>query len=90
MDITNLPEECICRILSYTSPKEVCRSSLVHSAFRAAADSDSLWEQFLPLDCKEIISQSSSPCLNSLSKKRLFFQLCDHPVLAADNEMLIL
>ncbi|KAI4346202.1 hypothetical protein L6164_013274 [Bauhinia variegata] len=87
MNITNLPEECISQIISYTSPKDACRCSLVNSALRAVADSDDVWESFLPSDYKEIISQSSSPHLISLYKKSLFFHLCDQPVLLADNIM---
>ncbi|KAI4346201.1 hypothetical protein L6164_013273 [Bauhinia variegata] len=86
MNITDLPEECIFQIVSYTSsPKDACRYSLVHPALRAVADSDEVWKRFFPSDYKEIISQSSSPHLIALSKKSLFFHLCDHPVLLADN-----
>ncbi|KAI4346199.1 hypothetical protein L6164_013271 [Bauhinia variegata] len=37
-------EECISKIISFTSPKDACRSFLVQSVFRAAADSDAVWE----------------------------------------------
>ncbi|KAI4346200.1 hypothetical protein L6164_013272 [Bauhinia variegata] len=88
MDIINkIPEECISKIISFTSPRDVCRSSLVHSVFRAAADSDAVWEKILPSDCRDIISQSSSPHLYSLPKKTLFFHLCDHPVLMANDNI---
>ncbi|KAI4346198.1 hypothetical protein L6164_013270 [Bauhinia variegata] len=85
--IADFPEECISKILSFTSPKDACRSTVVHSVFKAAADSDAVWETFLPSDYEEIISQSSSPHLNSLSKKSIYFHLCDHPILTADNSM---
>lgn len=85
MDIDRLPVECISCILAFTSPKDACRSAAVSLAFRSAADSDALWTNFLPSDYRQIISQASSPSstsvLNSLSKKALYFHLCDHLLL---------
>ncbi|KAG6582460.1 putative F-box protein PP2-B12, partial [Cucurbita argyrosperma subsp. sororia] len=85
MAINQLPVECISSILAFTSPKDACRSAAVSPAFRSAADSEALWTTFLPSDYRQIISQASSPSttsfLNSLSKKALYFHLCDHPLL---------
>ncbi|KAG6582458.1 putative F-box protein PP2-B8, partial [Cucurbita argyrosperma subsp. sororia] len=81
MDINQLPVECIAIILAFTSPKDACRSAAVSSTFRSAADSEALWTTFLPSDYQQIISQDSSAAttsfLNSLSKKALYFHLCD-------------
>ncbi|KAJ7979666.1 F-box protein [Quillaja saponaria] len=85
-----LPEDCISQIISYTSPQDACRAALVSSFLREAADSDAVWEKFLPSDVKDIISQSSSPpsaYLNSLSKKRLYHHLCDHPIILGNGTL---
>lgn len=88
MDFTKvLPEECLCLILSLTSPQDACRSALVSPAFRSAADSDDVWERFLPCDYQEIISGSSSPSLLSIGKKDLYFHLSFHPILIANGTM---
>ncbi|KAG5531268.1 hypothetical protein RHGRI_026023 [Rhododendron griersonianum] len=75
-----LPEGCISLILSMTSPRDACRSSAISSGFDAAANSDSVWEKFLPSDYRQIISRSVSPVVFS-TKKQLYFSLCDSPLL---------
>ncbi|KAJ4955528.1 hypothetical protein NE237_012311 [Protea cynaroides] len=81
-DIYVLPEGCIADILSLTSPRDACRSSVVSSIFRSAVDSDSVWERFLPSDIRLILSSSVSPSLpNFSSKKEQFLHLCDNPLL---------
>ncbi|KAF8369754.1 hypothetical protein HHK36_032224 [Tetracentron sinense] len=83
-----LPEECISNIISSTliSPGDACRSSLVSSIFKSVADSDLVWEKFLPSDLKEIISKSVSPVVSS-SNKDLFLCLCNHPILIDEGKM---
>ncbi|XP_043722222.1 F-box protein PP2-B10-like isoform X4 [Telopea speciosissima] len=85
-DLQSLPEGCISNILSLTSPPDACRSSVVSSGFRSAANSDSVWEKFLPSDIHQILSSSVSPSSlsNFSSKKELFLHLCDNP-LPLDN-----
>ncbi|XP_010241135.1 PREDICTED: putative F-box protein PP2-B12 isoform X1 [Nelumbo nucifera] len=80
VDFYALPEGCISDIISLTSPRDACRSSAVSLVFRSVAESDVVWERFLPSDYKEILSRSDSPLLFS-SKKHLFFHLCHHPIL---------
>ncbi|CAI9778241.1 unnamed protein product [Fraxinus pennsylvanica] len=75
-----LPEACISYIFSFTSPKEACIASTVSMGFKSAAESDFLWEQFLPSDYQDIIARSVSPLVYS-SKKELYFHLCDSPIL---------
>ncbi|KAI9196416.1 hypothetical protein LWI28_023751 [Acer negundo] len=84
-----LPEECISRIISFTSPRDACRSSVVSPAFKSAADSDAVWEIFLPSDYQQIISGSSSTTttLVSLSKKDLYFYLCDNHLLVNNGTL---
>ncbi|KAG7945039.1 hypothetical protein I3843_15G133100 [Carya illinoinensis] len=88
MDITRtLPEECIAKIISGTSPRDACRLSLVSRAFEAAATSNFVWERCLPPDYQEIISSSSSSSasLNMLTKKNLYFHLCDNSILIGNS-----
>ncbi|KAH9680953.1 hypothetical protein WN943_029547 [Citrus x changshan-huyou] len=90
MDITNaLPVECISHIISLTTPGDACRLAVVSPVFKSAADSDLVWERFLPSDYKLIISNSvsSSSLITSLSKKDLYFHLCHHPILINNGTM---
>ncbi|KAF8388383.1 hypothetical protein HHK36_027049 [Tetracentron sinense] len=83
-----LPEGCISHILSFTSPADACRLSLISSTFQSAAESDAVWERFLPSDYQEIISRSVSPPTAVFSsKKDLYFRLCSHPILLDDGNM---
>ncbi|XP_009608698.1 F-box protein PP2-B10 [Nicotiana tabacum] len=75
-----LPEGCISEILSFTSPKDAASSSAISLGFKSAAESDVVWEKFLPSDYQHIISSSNS-FLVSPSKKELYFSLCDSPIL---------
>jgi len=45
-----LPEGCIAAILSGTTPVDACRLSLVSKTFCSAAESDTIWEHFIPSD----------------------------------------
>ncbi|KAB1201649.1 putative F-box protein PP2-B12 [Morella rubra] len=91
LDITRiLPEECIGRIISATSPPDACRLSLVSRVFRSAATSNLMWERFLPPEYEQIISEAvstSSLPLSTLPKKDLFFHLCDNPILIGNGNM---
>ncbi|KAG5531265.1 hypothetical protein RHGRI_026020 [Rhododendron griersonianum] len=81
-----LPEGCISLILSMTSPRDACRWSAISSGFDAAANSDSVWEKFLPSDYRQIISRSVSPVVFS-TKKQLYFSLCDSPLLLDSGKL---
>ncbi|KAJ4722947.1 F-box protein [Melia azedarach] len=92
MDITSvLPPECVSHIVSLTSPRDACRLSAVSPAIRSVANSDAVWEKFLPSDYQLILSDSVSPfsssLLTSLSKKELYFHLCHNPVLINNGTM---
>ncbi|KAJ0092274.1 hypothetical protein Patl1_25931 [Pistacia atlantica] len=83
MDISVvLPEECLSKIISLTSPKDACRLSVVSPFFKCAADSDTVWESFLPSDYEGIISNSASSSLFSTcsSKKDLYFHFANKPI----------
>ncbi|KAK7318353.1 hypothetical protein RJT34_03052 [Clitoria ternatea] len=86
-DFNNLPEGCIANILSFTTPRDICKLSLVSSTFRSAADSDAVWDKFLPFDINTLISQSSSSSsLSVQSKKHLYISLCQNPLLIDDGK----
>ncbi|KAM0069634.1 putative phloem protein [Helianthus debilis subsp. tardiflorus] len=71
-----LPEDCISTVLSLTSPPDASRFMLVSSSLRSAAESNNVWDRFLPSDLPRILSRSHTQ-LNISSKKELYFQLCD-------------
>ncbi|XP_010269615.1 PREDICTED: F-box protein PP2-B15-like [Nelumbo nucifera] len=79
MEFNLLPEDCVSHILSLTSPRDACRYCLVSTALRSAAQSNVVWENFLPSDFQEILWMSVSP-VSFLSKKELYFSLCS-PIL---------
>ncbi len=77
--IDMLPEDCVSTILSFTSPTDTFRSSMVSSTFRSAAESDFVWERFLLADYKDVVSRLDTP-LTYTAMKELFHCLCN-PVL---------
>ena len=83
VDFSALPEDCIAGILARTSIRDACRMSTVSPEFLSAAESDALWETFLPADYREIIGRSSESSARQdfSSKKELFFRLCNSPLL---------
>ena len=85
LDLNMLPESCVSVILSLTSPPDACKSSLVSTTFQSAAESDLVWEKFLPSDYREIVSKAGNNFKFS-SKKELYLLLCN-PVLISDGKM---
>ncbi|XWS28343.1 hypothetical protein CRYUN_Cryun25bG0060300 [Craigia yunnanensis] len=83
--LNELPEGCIAKILSATSPVDACRFSCLSTTFRLAAASDSVWDSFLPSDYQTILSgswpEADSSSLTFSSKKHLFFYLSHNPIL---------
>ncbi|KAL7003122.1 hypothetical protein U1Q18_004279 [Sarracenia purpurea var. burkii] len=79
MDFAALPDGCVSTIISLTSPADACRSSMASSTLRSVADSDSVWERFLPSDYCDLASRLLAP-VKSSSKKELYFRL-RHPIL---------
>ncbi|XP_058002856.1 F-box protein PP2-B15-like [Hevea brasiliensis] len=87
MNLDLLPEDCFAHILSFTSPRDACCTSVVSSVVRSLADLDTVWEKFLPSDYPEILSRIVSPMTCS-SKKELFLRLCN-PHLIDDGRKII-
>ncbi|KAD5960443.1 hypothetical protein E3N88_11915 [Mikania micrantha] len=69
-----LPEGRISEILSLTSPRDACRAATISKTFNLAADSDAVWERFLPPDYRDVIATAVSPVVFE-SKKQLYHQL---------------
>ncbi|CAK8572498.1 unnamed protein product [Lathyrus sativus] len=81
-NIDTLPEDCVSKILSYTSPPDACNFSMVSSALQSPANSDTLWRTFLPSDYDHILSRILNPLtLESSSYKHLFYSLSQQPLL---------
>ncbi|CAI0456141.1 unnamed protein product [Linum tenue] len=79
----DLPEGCIVNILSFATPVDALRLSRVSSVFRSSANSDALWDRFLPSDYDSIIPNSAElPSFSS--KKELFRALCSRPIFFDD------
>lgn len=78
--LSMLPADCTEKILALTSPLDVCRISLLSKSLQSAAESDSVWEKFLPSDYQSIISASLTPVPDFPSKKDLYLYLCHHPL----------
>ncbi|KAL6146899.1 hypothetical protein ACLB2K_057575 [Fragaria x ananassa] len=81
----DLPEGCVANVIGLTTPRDACRLSLISTDFKSAADSDAVWDKFLPPDTNEIVSHSDSE-IDAKSKKELYFTLCD-PILIDDGKM---
>ncbi|CAM0943345.1 unnamed protein product [Alopecurus aequalis] len=81
--IYRLPEECVAQAIGMTTPGDACSSSAVSPAFRAAADSDAVWDRFLPRDHAAVLARADDPVggHRECSKKELFTRLCSRPVL---------
>ncbi|KAL4567105.1 hypothetical protein LXL04_022679 [Taraxacum kok-saghyz] len=80
--ILELPEGCLSEVLSLTSPRDACRAASITKGFTSAADSDAVWERFLPPDYREVIARSVS--LSPLvfdTKKQLYLFLSDSHIL---------
>ncbi|PSR98454.1 F-box protein [Actinidia chinensis var. chinensis] len=84
---STLPEGCISDILSLTSPRDACRSSAISKEFKSVADSDGLWDRFLPSDHREILSRAvAEPPVVFSTKKQLYFRLAhSHIVIDGGN-----
>ncbi|KAF5729275.1 hypothetical protein HS088_TW21G01438 [Tripterygium wilfordii] len=75
MVLDQLPADCSANILSLTSPRDVGRFSVISSTLQSMADSDAVWNKFLPSDWQQILCR----LVNSVdysSKKDLFLRLC--------------
>ncbi|PWA73045.1 F-box domain, cyclin-like protein [Artemisia annua] len=79
--ISVLPKGCISDILSLTLPRDASRAAAISKTFNTAADSDAVWEQFLPPDYRQVIARAVSPVNIFETKKELYMYLSDSHVL---------
>ncbi|KAM1406642.1 hypothetical protein ACFXTH_001298 [Malus domestica] len=59
LDLQALPEGCTATVVSLTTPRDTGTMSSVSRSFRSAAESDVVWDKFLPLEIHTIMSSSS-------------------------------
>lgn len=81
MNFLDLQEECIATVISFTIPHNACRISPVSKLLRSAADSNAVWERFLPSDPRLVNDHS----LYRVSNKQLFLRLCESPLFIDDG-----
>lgn len=90
-----LPEACVADAVAHTTPLDACRLTLVAPSVRSIADSNAVWERFLPSDYRQLISRAVPAhgtihqLLASSPKKKLYLFLCDHPLVIDDGAMVI-
>ncbi|KAK2653521.1 hypothetical protein Ddye_013377 [Dipteronia dyeriana] len=86
--VLTLPEGCIAVVISFTTPRDACRLACVSTIFKSAADSDIVWDRFLPSDYLSAISDYvSSPTSSLLSKKELYLRACNNPLLINEGKL---
>lgn len=77
-----LPEDCISMVISRTSPRDACVVASVSKTVKSAAQSDLVWETFLPPEHSSLAPRS----LNLPSKKAIYLSLADDSVLIDDGK----
>nr|GEV02562.1 hypothetical protein [Tanacetum cinerariifolium] len=82
--ISVLPEGCISDIISLTSPRDASRAAAISKTFNTAADSDAVWEQFLPPDYRHVIARVVSPVVFE-TKKELYMYLSQSSLVLLDR-----
>ncbi|GLT87645.1 hypothetical protein SLE2022_057180 [Rubroshorea leprosula] len=80
-DCRTLTPDCLEPIISFTSPLDACRWSVVSRSFNSVAKSNGVWVKFLRSDYRNLVPAS----LSTLSLKDLYLSFCDHPVLIEDG-----
>ncbi|KAI4971790.1 hypothetical protein ZWY2020_002704 [Hordeum vulgare] len=68
--LEDLPESCLAHVLALTSPRDACRCATVSPSFREAAESDAVWDRFLPPDYRAILLRCCSGRTPPLSSKK--------------------
>ncbi|KAI9180243.1 hypothetical protein LWI28_002705 [Acer negundo] len=75
IEMLALPEGCIATVISFTIPRDAYRLACVSTTFRSTADSDVVWDRFLPPEYSSS-SSSSFTTWSALWKKELYFRTC--------------
>lgn len=87
--LSTLPEESLSEILRRTSPADASRFAVISKGLKSAADSDTVWDGFLPSDLPEIVSRSVS-LVAYANKKELYLSLSHSPILIDDGKLVLL
>ncbi|KAF8038854.1 hypothetical protein BT93_B1416 [Corymbia citriodora subsp. variegata] len=85
----SLPEHCVAAILALASPEDACRLALMSRTFRSAAQSDVVWDGFLPPDCNTVLARLVRP-LKFGSKKELYLSLCQPQLIDSGRKSFML
>uniref|UniRef100_M4E7R8 F-box domain-containing protein n=1 Tax=Brassica campestris TaxID=3711 RepID=M4E7R8_BRACM len=80
--LDTLPEDCISMVVSYTSPRDACVVASVSKTVKSAAESDLVWEKFLPQDYSSLVPRS----VDFLCKKEIYMSLANDSVLIDDGK----
>ncbi|CAH8387631.1 unnamed protein product [Eruca vesicaria subsp. sativa] len=68
-----LPEDCISIVVSHTSPRDACVMASVSKTVKSAAESDLVWEKFLPPEHSSLVS----PWMRFSSKKKMYMYIAN-------------
>lgn len=79
-----LPEDCISMVINHTTPRDACVVASVSKTVRSAAESDLVWEKFLPPEYSSLALPP--PSLDRSSKKKMYLSLADDPVLIDEGK----
>ena len=75
----DLPADCLAQAIALTSPRDASRYAAVSPTFRAAADSDHVWQRFIPVDALPAAAKGGG----GRNKKDAYLGLCDAASAAA-------
>ncbi|PUZ50092.1 hypothetical protein GQ55_6G031900 [Panicum hallii var. hallii] len=82
----DLPADCLAQAIALTSPRDASRCAAVSPTFRAAADSDHVWQRFIPSDDAQLLL-AALPAKGGggggRNKKDAYLGLCDAASAAA-------
>ncbi|KAJ0240456.1 F-box domain-containing protein [Hirschfeldia incana] len=80
--LETLPEDCISKVIYHTSPRDACVVASVSKTVKSAAESDLVWEKFVPQDYSSLVPRS----VDFMSKKEMYISLADDSVLIDDGK----
>ncbi|KAF3327934.1 hypothetical protein FCM35_KLT06540 [Carex littledalei] len=79
---SRLPLDCLMTVMKLTSPKDTCRSAAVNTTFQSVANSDDVWQSFLPDNLSSILDRAETDVEQlPVSKKELYLHLCHNWIL---------
>lgn len=80
--LDTLPEDCISKVIYHTSPRDACVVASVSKTVKSAAESDLVWEKFIPPEYSSLVPLS----VDFSSKKEMYMSLADDSVLIDDGK----